>query len=155
VAGERRYPSLRAALTAEFPWYLVERTIAQGGHPSKAEIMEALRRQEPVPSNVQLYLAQLLAGEFDRRGRPKKVSEERKIWEAKYLLRRVERWERVFRIRMRVPDPRTRAYEKVAEERHWKDGGVTRRKYFDAKAILKDELIITTDAKLARLVGRK
>ena len=154
VAGERRYPSLRAALTAEFPWYLVERTIAQGGHPSKAEIIEALRRQEPVPGNVQLYLARRLAGDFDRRGRPK-ASEEQRVWEAEYLRRRVERWARVYRARYRDTDPMTKAYQKVAQEEGWKNGKVARRNYKTAKSRLKTKIVGITNAKLAQLVGRK
>jgi hypothetical protein len=47
------------------------------------------------------------------------------------------------------------AYEKVAAEYEWANGGVARRRYQEAKEILKGQLVITTDAKLARLVCKK
>ena len=92
VAGERRYPSLRAALTAEFPWYLIERELAEGRYPDDDDLAAALLRPEPIPESVRLYLARLLRGELDRRGRPK-ASEEQTVWKAEYLRRRVEHWE--------------------------------------------------------------
>jgi hypothetical protein len=133
---------------------LIERDLAEGRYPDNDDLAAALLRPEPVPESVRLYLARLLRGKLDRRGRPK-ASEEKTAYEAQYLRRRVERWERVFRIRARAPDPLTRAYERVAREEGWKNAGVAKRRYFEAKAMLENKPIFITDTNLARLLGRK
>jgi hypothetical protein len=97
-------------------WLGISRAIGRGDHPELEHLVTALRRQEPhIPAEVQLYLAKLLSGEFDRRGRPVTPN---KTWAAGVLVHSVASSQREFRAR-KARDPQEQAFEKVAKERDW------------------------------------
>lgn len=51
----------------------IEATIANGGHPSIFDLISALYRSD-LPLAVKQYIAAILAGDVDRRGRPRMTS---------------------------------------------------------------------------------
>jgi hypothetical protein len=117
-------------------WLGILAKIRRGEHPKLDDLLAALRRQEPgIPGEAQLYLARLLSGDIDRRGRP--TSALTKTWRAGVLVIRVHRWHRVFRDRHHVPDPQRRAFEQVAVERRWKNAQTAERKYRQARSHLR------------------
>jgi hypothetical protein len=54
-------------------WHVIVARIESGQHPPGHHLTTALRRGEPVPPQAQSYIADLLDGRLDRRGRPKKT----------------------------------------------------------------------------------
>jgi hypothetical protein len=67
----------------EDSWLVISARIGSGEHPLKDHLAAALRRGEAVPPQVQAYLADLLEGRLDRRGRPRKS---KKKWSGASLL---------------------------------------------------------------------
>jgi hypothetical protein len=120
---------------ADAQWRDIAHTIRSGRHPKKADLAEALRSSLP-PDDADLnrYFIAVLAGEIDRRGRPKN-GWQRRNFEAHYLVRRVERLEFVYSSeRRKRPAPKRVAFEKVAAEYGWAGGAKTaERKYWAAK----------------------
>ena len=55
----------------EDSWSVICSQIRKREHPSKHHLAAALRRGEAVPPEAQAYLADLLEGRLDRRGRPR------------------------------------------------------------------------------------
>ena len=51
-------------------WLQIAITLKRGKHPSRAHLISALRRGEPVPPEAQAYIAGLLDGTVVARGRP-------------------------------------------------------------------------------------
>src|SRR5882762_4225341 len=88
-------------------WSGIAWEIQRKRHPKKADVIAALRLgdQRPLPANVQLYIGNLVAGEIDQRGKPKHDYMRRQLV-AHYLVRRVDRWHRVFRDRKRLNAPK-------------------------------------------------
>jgi hypothetical protein len=117
-------------------WSGIEWEIRRGRHPNRDDVIAALRLGDPrpLPADVQLYVARLLAGEIDQRGRQKHSSSRRQLV-AHYLVRRVDRWHRVFRDRKRLPAPQAEAFKKIAAEYRW-DSATAERKYRAARAEL-------------------
>src|SRR3954453_14032621 len=110
---------------------LIETEIRGGRHPSTKQIVDLLRRSEPqtLPPIVLNYIAAALAGEVDRkRGRPRTPWQDDQI-EAHCLVRRVERWQRVY-IYHKVSNAQEKAFAKVAEEYGWANKEVAQRNYF-------------------------
>ena len=98
-------------------WASIVQEISKGGDPSKKHLIAALRRQEPsIPGEAQVYLARLINGEVDRRGRPV-LTEDQKAIAAGYLVGRVDHWWRVFAVRYKTRNPKQRAFDRVADER--------------------------------------
>ena len=64
-------------------WSVLASKIRKREHPSKHHLAAALRRGEAVPPEAQVYLADLLEGCLDRRGRPR---ESKKKWSGASLL---------------------------------------------------------------------
>ncbi len=118
-------------------WSGIAWEIRRGRHPNRDDVVAALRLgdQQPLPVDVQLYIGRLLAGEIDQRGKPKH-NYMRKQLVAHYLVRRVDRWHRVFRDRKRRPASQPAAFEKVASEYGWNNSATAERKYRSAKAEL-------------------
>ncbi len=118
-------------------WFGIAYEIGRGRHPNRGDVIAALRLgdQRPLPADVQLHIARMLAGEIDRRGAPKH-NYQRKQLTAYYLVRRVDRWHRIFRDRNRLNAPQTEAFKRVAAEYKWKDSATAERKYRAAHAEL-------------------
>ena len=110
---------------------LLETEIRGGRHPSTKQLADLLRRSEPqtLPPIVLNYIAAVLAGEVERkRGRPRTPWQDDQI-EAHCLVRRVERWQRVYANR-NVLNAQEKAFAKVAEEYGWANKDVAQRNYF-------------------------
>ena len=135
-------------------WAQIHRAIVAGERPRKKVIIDALRGREPatLSPELQLYIAELLSGK-SQRGRPLK-DENWVVFNAAYLIRRVDRWERVYRVRHRLADAKNRAYETVGREEAIQAASV-RRKYQAAKKLMQSNSVRAVDWKLARILGRK
>jgi hypothetical protein len=109
----------------------VEYEIGQGRHPPTKQLTHLLRRSEPqtLPPIVLNYLADLIAGEIRRkRGRQKTPWQADNI-EGRCLIRRVQRWQRVYE-RRGYASAQQKAFAKVAEEYGWANSNVAQRNYF-------------------------
>jgi hypothetical protein len=54
-------------------WFMIAMELKNGGNPNPDLIIAALMRgEDKVPEIAQTYIARLLKGEIDRRGRPRK-----------------------------------------------------------------------------------
>jgi hypothetical protein len=119
-------------------WFYISRTIRSGGRPTDGELIEALRaHDDAIPPEVRDYLANLLEGKVDRRGRPK-VGKYVALNEANFLIFQVRYWETVA-TRAGRSDAKMAAYAKVAKIRGWRDGEVTRRQYHKARDLVRRE----------------
>lgn len=114
-------------------WPTIASDLKKGLYPADKYLLVALRRHETsIPAEVQAYIADLIEGKIDRRGRPQQKPLQ--IWlDARFLVCRVNRWERVYRERTKAPNCKGLAYAKVAVERGWKSGDITKRKFSTAK----------------------
>jgi hypothetical protein len=101
---------------ADDSWYQIRALIGRGRNPTKENIAAALRRGEPVPALVQTYIADLLTGQIDLRGRP-----QINFWDAdrmkkdEALIARVEHWRSLLKARGE-PSTQQHAFEKIAAE---------------------------------------
>jgi hypothetical protein len=143
-------------------WAQIHRAIVAGKRPRKKVIIDALRGREAatLSPEIQLYIAELLSGK-SQRGRPPK-DENWVVFNAARLIRRVDRWERVYRVRYRLADAKNRAYETVGREEAETVGreeaiqaASVRRKYQAAKKLMQSNSVRSVDWKLARILGRK
>jgi hypothetical protein len=102
--------------TAENSWYRIVALIKAGGYPKMEHLIAALKRGEEAPVEAQTYLAHLLAGRIDKRGKARKqrTGAEQQLRDAA-LLARVEHWRQVFRTR-NERGPLARAYGAVTQE---------------------------------------
>lgn len=60
-------------------WMQIGLAISRGEHPEPRHIAAALRRAEAIPLECQLYIAGLVDGSLDKRGRPKKWSRRNRL----------------------------------------------------------------------------
>lgn len=142
-------------------WFQIGWAIQRGEHPRREDLIAALYRNErltlpdaggmQLPDGVQPYIAKLLDKKFDRRGRPGKPKV-RKIDEAYYLVRRVERWGRYFRLRKKIRNWRQAAFARVAAERDRKVTTIE-EDYKKAKKLLRQWKVSTCDWKLKRIIA--
>lgn len=101
---------------ADDSWYQIAALIGRGGNPTKENIEAALRRGERVPVQAQTYIADLLTGKIDRRGRPQIG-----FWDAnrmktdEALIWRVAYWQSHLKARGE-PSSQQRAFEEIAAE---------------------------------------
>jgi hypothetical protein len=117
-------------------WRMITLAIKNNQHPKEMDLVAALRRQEStIPGEAQIYLARLINGEIDKRGRPK-LSKLAHISYRLVLVDRVDRWCRVFKIRRKMRNPKQMAFNKVAEEYGLHTGGSTKKYYREGKKLL-------------------
>ena len=168
--------TIKAAPRPADAWRPIMDAIDRGQHPKPDEISAALCCPEPtIHADIRNYIARLLRGEIDRRGRPKKGNVKPKkefversmnffegndvyqYFEASYLKRRVDRWHRVFRDRKHLSEPQNRAFEKVATEYGWRGGAAAARtRYYEAKEVLTTFALTVKipDRQLRAMLGR-
>jgi len=143
-------------------WFQIGWAIQRGEHPRQEDLIAALYRNErltlpdaggmQLPDGVQPYIAKLLDKKFDRRGRPGK-SENRKLDEAYYLVRRVDRWGRYFLLRKKLRKWKQAAFEKVAAE-HGCSASTIKGYYDEAKKLLVGWTFATCDWKHKKIMRR-
>lgn len=138
------------------PWAQIHRAIVAGKRPRKRVLVSALRRGEPVilSGETQNYIADLLSGKA-KAGR-RAYNDDWAVFNAEYLIRRVDRWERVYGARYHLADAKMQAYGAVGREaRPPVKAESIRRRYQAAKKLKRSEAVCAADWKLKRLVGRK
>src|SRR5438067_10259926 len=115
-------------------WFYIASGLRHGEYPEPKDLAAALRRlDKQVPAEVRTYLADLIEGRIDRRGRPATPIDEQ-ICHAYRLAARVHELQRSYREKGDSA-PKKRAFQTVAAEHGWTETSA-KKNYFRAKKLL-------------------